>query len=253
MDYRVEEIATAAGVRVDTLRFYQSQKLLPPPRKQGRVAIYGDDHLDRLGRIRDLKNEGFTLAQIRRVLRSPESAAPSPSAEPLLEALVHESVGVRTLSREELAREAGIPAALVRAAESAGLISPLPVDGEERFTEADAALARAGLLILEAGIPLQPLLETANQHVTGIEAVCDRAIDLFDDHVRKSGPAANDDDAITEVFRALLPQVTKVVALHFQRTLVNRALARLEGREELVALEAALSATDKNRLEVTWR
>ena len=75
------------------------------------------------------------------------------------------------------------------------------------------------------------------------------------EHVRKQGPSAGDMPAISETFRRLLPVVTRLVALHFQRTLVTRALNRLEGREELEALEAALAATKSARLEVdvAWR
>ena len=60
---------------------------------------------------------------------------------------------------------------------------------------------------------------------------------------------------MTEVFQKLLPQVTRLVALHFQRTLVNRALNRLRGKQEHDALHAALAATENARLEVdvTWR
>jgi len=260
VDYRVEELAAVAGVRVDTLRFYQARGILPAPRREGRIVLYSDDHLGRLRRIRDLKRDGFSLAQIEKLMAGPaksESAALSEpevgETEPLLDALVKERVGARTLSRNEFAEEAGIPEALVRAAESTGLIAPLSIEGEDRFTESDVEVAKSALFFLESGIPLQALLDAAQVHVANIEEVCDRAIDLFDDHVRKSGPAAENAEAITAVFRDLLPQVTKVVALHFQRTLVNRALKRLEGVEELAVLEAALSATDSARLEVEWR
>jgi hypothetical protein len=49
--------------------------------------------------------------------------------------------------------------------------------------------------------------------------------------------------------------VTRLVAVHFQRTLVARALNRLDGKNELGALEAALRATEAARLEVevAWR
>ena len=40
MQYRVEELARAAGVSVDTIRFYQARRLLPAPRRAGRRAVY---------------------------------------------------------------------------------------------------------------------------------------------------------------------------------------------------------------------
>jgi DNA-binding transcriptional MerR regulator len=251
-EYRVEELAQAAGIRVDTLRFYQGQGLLPPPRRQGRIALYRDEHLDRLRQIRELQQQGFTLAQIRRL---PREAPQAEESEPLLHALVEERVGSRSLTRSELASEAGVPEVLVAAVEAAGLIEPLRVEGEELFSEADLEMARAGLALLESGFPLQELMGHAVTHAGQVQELCDAAIDLFDRHVRQRGPAANDAEAITAVFQLLLPKVTRLVALHFQRTLVARALNRLRGRGELDALQAALEATDAARLEVevSWR
>src|SRR5260370_12358444 len=48
MEYRIEQLARAAGVAVDTIRFYQGKGLLEAPRREGRVTWYGDAHLDRL-------------------------------------------------------------------------------------------------------------------------------------------------------------------------------------------------------------
>ena len=82
MEYRVEELARVAGIRVDTLRFYQARGLLPTPRKQGRVAIYDDAHLERLRRIRDLQTDRFSLAQIQRLLTEPREPPDTRSRTP---------------------------------------------------------------------------------------------------------------------------------------------------------------------------
>ena len=252
MDYRVEALAQAAGVRVDTVRFYQTRGLLPAPQRGGRTAVYGDEHLRRLRRIRELQQDGFSLEQIQRVLDDEGAEAGN---DPLLAALVSQSVGERTLRRDQLAAETGLPEVMVEAVQASGLLQPLLVDGEERYSEADAEIARIGLSLLESGFPLHRLLELAVGHAEHTRSLCDRAIDLFDDHVRKSGPTAGDDGGITEAFQRLLPLVTRVVAVHFQRTLVTLALERLEGKEELAALEAALRATEAAHLEVdvSWR
>ena len=55
MEFRVEELAARSGVRVDTLRFYQARGLLPAPERVGRVAVYGDEHLARVRRIKELQ------------------------------------------------------------------------------------------------------------------------------------------------------------------------------------------------------
>jgi len=260
MNYRVEELAAAADVRVDTIRFYQSRGLLPKPRREGRVAIYGSAHLDRLRRIRSLGEQGFSLAQIGRVLQEGEA---SENPEPLLEALVEKEVGERTYTQSELAQEAGIPEALVQAAVAAGLAQPIEIEGEVRFTGADLEMARAALVILGAGFPLDSLLSVAVSHAKHVEGLADEAIDLFDDYIRKPKTGLTEDEsedpasqeAAAEAFRDLLPQVTRLVALHFQRTLVARAIERLaesdgEGRGDL---KRALAVTGAHRLQVEWR
>lgn len=252
MEYRVEQLAARAGLRIDTVRYYQSRGLLPPPRRSGRIALYGEAHLARLQRIRDLRDEGLSLALIQRVLEREDA----PADEPLLQALVHERVGARTFSRAELAARAGIPEALVAAAQSAGLVEALRVEGEERFGEADLAMAEAALEVLQGGFPLQDLLALAVDHAGSVERVVDRAIDLFDAHVRRADAGdAGRSERVGRAFRTLLPQVTRLVALHFQRTLVSRALARLEQRGERGDLRDALAATERSELEVSvgWR
>lgn len=256
MEYRVEDLAARAGLSVDTIRFYQGRGLLPPPRRQGRVALYSDAHLDRLRRVRTLLDQGFTLALVKRLFEGEAAGDRN-----LVEALVDERVGERSLTRPQLAAEAGVPEPLIAAAQAAGLVTPVEVDGEERFGEADLRMARSALAILEAGFPLQEILALAVRHAGEIQELCDRAIDLFDEHVRKGkvpgrapGPAAsNGDRSVTETFRELLPEATRLVALHFQRTLVSRALERLADRGEDEALRAALAATESARLEVAWR
>lgn len=263
MDYRVEDLAKAAGLPVDTIRFYQGKGLLPGPRRTGRVAVYDEQHLARLKRIRALVAEGFTLALVRKILDAPEGRKPASSraaskseAGPLLRALVAESVGARSFTRRELAAEAGMPEALLAAAEAAGLFQPIVIGGEARYGESDLEMARAGLALLSAGFPLDEFLTIAVDHARETQALADRAIDLFDRHVRKPGAAdavGREAGAITDAFRALLPEATRLVAFYFQRTLVTRALTRLAGGGENDALAQALAATESPRLEVSWR
>ena len=85
MELRIEELAARSGVRIDTIRFYQGRGLLPAPRREGRIALYGDAHLARLRRIRELLADGLSLNLIRRVLEAETHAARD--REPLLSAL----------------------------------------------------------------------------------------------------------------------------------------------------------------------
>lgn len=253
MDYRVEELAARSGVGVDTIRYYQGKGILAPPRRSGRVALYDDSHLERLNRIRSLLREGLTLGLIARVLA--READDDHAVAPLAAALVAAQVGgERTLTRAELAAEAGVPEALVTAAQAAGLIEPLRIDGDERYGESDLRMARAGLALLAAGIPLNELLDLAVEHARVTQTVAERAIDLFDRHVRRRGrDDAPDAAVVTAAFRELLPEATRLVALFFQRTIVSRALGRLDQGDESSALRKAIAAAESSRLEVAWR
>src|SRR5580692_11839802 len=75
MEMRVEQLSVRSEVAVDTIRYYQSKGLLDPPRREGRIAWYGEGHLDRLTRIRTLQQRGFTLATIARLVSGELDAA----------------------------------------------------------------------------------------------------------------------------------------------------------------------------------
>ncbi|NNN33089.1 MerR family transcriptional regulator [Streptomyces sp. S3(2020)] len=60
----MEELARLAGITPRTLRFYRERKLIPPPRREGRIAWYDDHHLARLRTIAALLERGHTLTGI---------------------------------------------------------------------------------------------------------------------------------------------------------------------------------------------
>lgn len=250
MEYGVEQLASAAGVAVDTIRFYQTRGLLPPPRRVGRRAIYGSEHLEVLKRIRQYQAEGLSLAVVKRLLAG---ETPQSAKEALL-AAVAEQRGESTLTRAELAARSGVPEPLLTSLEAAGLLVPAQTDGEPRYGDADLRMLRAGLAVLAAGFPLPELLQLASRHAQHVEGLTDEAVALFDRYVRKVDAGGADPEQIAGVFRELLPAVTTLVALHFQRTLLRRALDRLRDQPEAAAAyEQAVQVLERGRLEVAWR
>ena len=248
MDYDVEVLARAAGVSVDTVRFYQAKRLLPAPRRVGRRAVYSRAHLDRLRRIRRLQADGVPLGVIRRLLE------PATRSDAALARALTEERGRRTLTRRELAAEAGVPEELITAVEGAGIVEPLAGGAKGRYAAVDVELARQALRLLEAGFPLTELLALAIHQADSVREVVDRAIELFDRYVRRTKDGCERPaDEVVDAFRRLLPTVTALVAHHFHRTLVARALARLERMGHTDALKHALAATKTGHLEVTWR
>lgn len=64
-EYRIDQLASAAGTTSRNVRAYQERGLLPPPvRRVGRALIYDDSHLERLQIIDVLLQRGFTTAHI---------------------------------------------------------------------------------------------------------------------------------------------------------------------------------------------
>lgn len=91
VEYRVEALAAAAEVSVDTIRFYQGRGLLPPSKRVGRVALYDDEHLNRLSQVKTLQLRGFSLVVIARIVRGELDSAD----EALVEAVVAASEATR--------------------------------------------------------------------------------------------------------------------------------------------------------------
>lgn len=62
-------LAKAAGVGVETVRYYQRRGLLPePPRPPGEVRRYGLEEVRRLRFIRSAQAAGFTLNEIKELI-----------------------------------------------------------------------------------------------------------------------------------------------------------------------------------------
>jgi DNA-binding transcriptional MerR regulator len=68
-DYTVDQLSARTGVSSRTIRFYQTEDILPPPLRRGRIALYGQQHVERLRLVSMLQARGLRLTAIRDVLR----------------------------------------------------------------------------------------------------------------------------------------------------------------------------------------
>lgn len=71
-EYTIDELAAVTGVPSRTIRFYQANGVLPFPRRQGRVAVYDDGHIERLKLVADMQNRGLRLRAVRDLLSRPD-------------------------------------------------------------------------------------------------------------------------------------------------------------------------------------
>jgi len=66
--YSVEELARKVGMSARNIRAHQARRLLPPPVRHGRAALYDDSHVRRLDAILALQRQGFNLVSIEAML-----------------------------------------------------------------------------------------------------------------------------------------------------------------------------------------
>jgi DNA-binding transcriptional MerR regulator len=234
MEYSLDEVVRLSGYTVDTIRYYQSLRLLPRPRHRGRNAVYSDEHLDRLRLIGRAAKRGLPLKIVKEVLAKEKQLTPD---EPLL-AAVEKQLAKPCYTRARMARLLGISEKLLRLLESKGLADPLEEgEGALRYSNDDLRIARDALKLLEHGFPLTTLLQIAIKHDYAMRTTARAAISLFHGHIRRGKPdrtSLAEAESRAEVFRELFPIVTSLVAHHFQRVLVGEALKQLKrsGAEE---------------------
>ena len=68
--FTIGALSKGTGCHIETIRYYERIGLLPePPRSQGGHRLYEEDHLRRLAFIRRSRELGFTLEEVRGLLR----------------------------------------------------------------------------------------------------------------------------------------------------------------------------------------
>ncbi|MFD8632188.1 MerR family transcriptional regulator [Streptomyces sp. NPDC059533] len=188
-EYRTEELAEAAGIPVRTLRFYRERKLLPPPRREGRIAWYDEHHLARLRTIAALLERGHTLGGIAELTAAFESGRDAGQVGELLGIGWSEETPVR-LSPETLADyfEGEVTPENLAAALDLGYLA---VDGDEIVHVSRRLLDVSSDLVRE-GVPLADVLETGRQ----VRAHADAMAALFTELIAAHIPG---EDALTRL------------------------------------------------------
>ncbi|WP_203226531.1 MULTISPECIES: Cd(II)/Pb(II)-responsive transcriptional regulator [unclassified Psychrobacter] len=67
---KIGELATRTGATVETIRYYEKEKLLPEPlRSQGNYRLYNEGHIERLQFILHCRTLDMTLDEVRTLLQ----------------------------------------------------------------------------------------------------------------------------------------------------------------------------------------
>ena len=88
---RIGELAGLADCKVETIRYYEQQGLLPAPnRSEGNYRLYGSEHAERLRFIRHCRSLDMTIDNVRMLLKFRD--APEENCGPV-DALLDEHIG----------------------------------------------------------------------------------------------------------------------------------------------------------------
>jgi DNA-binding transcriptional MerR regulator len=230
-EYRIDELAQAAGMTVRNVRAYQDRGLLPRPRRQGRVGLYGDGHLVRLRLIGHLLDRGYSLANIGELMSAwerghelsellgLESAIASPWTDEL----------PAYMTAEELLAlfGTGVTPEQLDHAIALGIVQP---EGD-RFRVPSPRLLRAGAELIAAGVPVSAVLDHARQLRRDVDRIARRFVELVDTHIFASVSHDRRDLAdLAELVRRLRPLGEMVVSSELAGAMERAANAQLGDR-----------------------
>jgi len=241
-EYRVTELARAAGSSVRNIRVYQERGLLSAPLRRGRTAIYTDAHLTRLRLVVNMLGRGYTFAQIAEMLAAWESGSSLADVLGLEESLAASwaEEEPKRISAAELARMFGtqLTPANIRRALELQLLEP---DGAS-FVAPSPRLLEAGAKLVELGVPLREAISLAGALQHEVDHVAGLLVGLVRQYVldpKGPGwlPSGPELPYYADLLRELKPLVNSALNAAVARS-VNRVLPEVLGDRLVELLES---------------
>ena len=227
----MKELAEAAGITARTLRFYRERKLLPPPRREGRIAWYSEAHLDRLRVIAALLERGHTLGGITELLAAGEEGREVAELIGLRNAIVApwtDEVPVR-LSRAEV--EAALPGQLDEANTRASVALGYVTVDQDGITHVSRRLMDATVALVHEGLPLATVLEVARRTQACADVVADLFVRLVSEQLfggLEGRPSPDEAHRLTELVLRVRPLGRTVADAQFTLAMDRRVREEYE-------------------------
>jgi DNA-binding transcriptional MerR regulator len=217
-DYRIDELAQAAGMTVRNVRVYQDRGLLPPPRREGRVGLYSEAHLARLRLIGSLLDRGYGFAHIGELIGAWERGRNISDVLGLEQVLTtpwsDELAGYVTRAELDAMFGAASTDATVGRAVALGLViadPPVePAAAADRFRVPSPRLLHAGAELVAAGLPLTEVLDLAEALQADVRATAHRLVQAVATHILSAHeatwvPSAEEIPALADLIGRLRP------------------------------------------------
>jgi DNA-binding transcriptional MerR regulator len=222
-ELRIDDLAQAAGVTVDTIRYYARERLLPPPTRSGRHKVYGRAHVERLQRIRELQEQRFSLAAIRAILEADRPGLADLFAAP----------GAQ-LGIDDLIERSGDERGFVEDLRDVGLL-PEPAEfGRQSYDENDLQMLRAVHELERVGMTREVLVDLAAIYVRHFRALQSDVHAVLAGETRQWDPQALLDmqRSLTRQTPQLIPAIERVLNYVHQRTVQRLTLASIDRAQE---------------------
>lgn len=235
-EYTIDELAQHVTLPSSTIRLYQHRGLLPPPRKQGRVAYYGTGHVVRIELIGRLQERGFSLAAIGELVTGWEAGRGLDEVLGLEGKIpgITRATELRVTPGELAARfpREEIGADVMQRVIALGLVD---VDGDDVVIS--PTFLDVGAALVELGFPLSDVLDEAAALRNVTDGVAERFAALFERHIWRpfadEGMPPDRLPAVTATLEQLGPLAERVVQSSLQDSLAasaERLLAREAGK-----------------------
>lgn len=226
---RLAELAARSGLPERTIRFYQSQKLIPPPARHGREAMYGDEHVERLRLVADLRDRGLTLATIRELVagdRPARTVAEWLGVDATLRAPWSDDRPGQ-LTREELAtlveRESSGRPGVIASLHDAGYVEPATDGG---WNVPSPALLEQALRLERAGVDIDVSARMRDLLRRRLSKAVDDTVTLLVERAGTGFAGAGTPEELATAIGALRPVARETSSVILAQE-VERALAAL--------------------------
>jgi DNA-binding transcriptional MerR regulator len=220
----IDEVARHGGTTSRNVRAYQERGLLPPPRVVGRTGYYNETHLARLRHIAALADRGFSLASIRTLFDAWEQGYGLADVLGFEEALAtpwRADSGLPMTADELTNRFGGTPDTL-----ALGVLVP---EGDDGFRVMSTRLLDAAQRLSDMGIPLSVLLAEAERLAGDLDAIAERWVAVFKDHLWDDAVARglppSELQAITELLRGMRELMGEIIGPLLAQSMDRRANA----------------------------
>ena len=156
--HTIDELAHLSGMPSRTIRFYNTQGMLPPPTMRGRVAYYDEEHLLVLHVIKELKEQqNLPLETIKHMLeiraKYGEVQMNLALKQRLLRPFTAGGQDIR-LTKEALMRQTGATTERIDELTSQGLLFPMQSEQEVLYTGDDVLLVELYERLEYLGLPI---------------------------------------------------------------------------------------------------